>query len=534
MATADLREELECSICLNLFADPLTLSCGHHFCQGCIGSLLDTQEASGLYTCPECRLDYQERPVLQRNRKLANIVGLLCSTAPEMDRAETYCTYCIYSSVPAVKTCLHCEASLCDKHLRVHSKSEDHVLVEPTTLVENRRCSVHKQITGYYCCEDGACICASCYVIGEHRGHSVELLTEASEKKKVKLRSVLEKLEPKKDQTLERIQMLREHRSQMQQQASHTAKRVRDVFQYMRDQLEVREKQVLSEILRLDQHLSLTLSGLIEQLETQKAELSRKIQQIKELCNMVDPLTILQHLNSDETDFFGPKGINNSQGNRDEKILPVEFFEEEKILENLMAGLDDTVTGAKTWWLYGQENQGMQLDIQTAANYVALSEDMKSASWAGINQRRPQTPVRFQNPQVLSTNRFLSERNYLDVEVSESGGWSVGVAYASIAREGEQSWIGNNSSSWCLYRYNNMYSVRHNSQGTKLPHSPSCGRLRISLDHKGKCLSFYELSEPIRHLHTFRASFNEPLHVAVRVGWMGNAWVRIISNKAIQ
>ncbi|OCT73641.1 hypothetical protein XELAEV_18032604mg [Xenopus laevis] len=139
---------------------------------------------------------------------------------------------------------------------------------------------------------------------------------------------------------------------------------------------------------------------------------------------------------------------------------------------------------------------------------------------------------RFQVPQTLSSRSFPSGRHYWEVEVSESGEWGVGVTYPSIERGGDQSCIGNNNKSWCLYRWNNnnTYSVGHDNKWTELPHVSSCRRIRISLDYEAGRLSFYELSEPIRHLYTFTATFTEPLHVAFWV-WEEGVWVRIISER---
>uniref|UniRef100_A0A4W3I5A8 RING-type domain-containing protein n=1 Tax=Callorhinchus milii TaxID=7868 RepID=A0A4W3I5A8_CALMI len=37
-----LRKELQCSVCLDLFQDPVILSCGHNFCQSCILHVWDS------------------------------------------------------------------------------------------------------------------------------------------------------------------------------------------------------------------------------------------------------------------------------------------------------------------------------------------------------------------------------------------------------------------------------------------------------------------------------------------------------------
>uniref|UniRef100_A0A4W3GTL0 Uncharacterized protein n=1 Tax=Callorhinchus milii TaxID=7868 RepID=A0A4W3GTL0_CALMI len=47
-----LTEELKCSVCLELFTDPVTLDCGHNFCRSCISQSWENRESKA---CPECR-----------------------------------------------------------------------------------------------------------------------------------------------------------------------------------------------------------------------------------------------------------------------------------------------------------------------------------------------------------------------------------------------------------------------------------------------------------------------------------------------
>ncbi|OCU02374.1 hypothetical protein XELAEV_18008137mg [Xenopus laevis] len=535
MAAADLRDELTCPICLSIYTDPVSLPCGHNFCQGCIGELLDTQEGSGGYSCPECRAEYQERPAQQRNRVLCNIAERFLSTHPEQDGARIFCTYCVHSRVPAAKSCLQCEISMCDVHLTAHNQSVEHVLTEPTASFINRKCSNHKKLLEYYCCEDGVCICVSCCLAGEHRGHRVELLNEASDKKKEKMRNVLEKLSTERGKTERGAQRLQECKREVEEKAAGETERVTALFRDIREQLDSLEKRLLSDISRQKEELSLQLRDLMQQLEIKKDEMSRKIHLIEELCNMADPLIVLQEQESDEADFCGTEGADNEgrERERDDITFPaVGDLDVDLISETLLTGLAGIVTGVNVT-ISGQdmlEATDMFLDINTAGN-VYVSRDRKSAYYSIMkDQCRPLTLKRFKVPQMLSTRSFSSGQHYWEVEGSESGSWGVGVAYPSIERVGEQSGIGENNKSWCLFRWwNNTYSVRHDKKNTELPHVPSCNRIRISLDYEAKRLSFYELSEPIRHLHTFTSSFTEPLHASFSIVYDINAWVRIIS-----
>uniref|UniRef100_A0A8C5N063 Uncharacterized protein n=1 Tax=Leptobrachium leishanense TaxID=445787 RepID=A0A8C5N063_9ANUR len=535
--------ELTCSICLNIYTDPVTLPCGHSFCRTCIGDVLDTQEASGAYTCPECRAESQERPALVNVRKLRNIAENIRSTHPEQEEAGIPCTYCIQYLVPAAKTCLHCEASLCENHLRVHSKSEEHLLTEPTTSLENRKCSVHKKVLEYYCCEDAACICVSCSLAGEHRGHQVETLNEASEKKKDKLKNILQKLTSQIDKAKRRFQNLEELRRQVQGKAAGITERVTALIRDIRKQLEDLEKRFLSEISRQEEQVSLRVSDLIRQLEIKKVMLSMKMSDIEELCDMTDPVTVLQGRESDRADYYDAE---ENTERRDIKVRDVGDLDVGLISVTLHSGLAGIVTKIKRqhrvleasdmlldvntasdMLLDVNTASDMFLDVNTAGDYVSVSEVLKTVSRSGINQSRPETPERFQDSQVLSSSSFSSGRHYWEVEVSESGGWRVGMTYPSIERREEQSWFGNNNKSWGLEKFiNKKYYMRHDNKGIHFPHPPTCHRFGIFLDYEAGRLSFYELCDPIRHLHTFTAAFTEPLHAGFGV-YGYNSWVRI-------
>ncbi|XP_077122837.1 E3 ubiquitin/ISG15 ligase TRIM25-like [Ranitomeya variabilis] len=513
MASADLKEELLCSICLSTYTDPVMLRCGHNYCRMCIDQVLDTQEGSGVYSCPECREKFQERPALMRNlfmRKMENFL----STPPAQTKSGICCTYCVDSPVPAVRSCLHCEASLCDKHLRVHSKSPEHVLSDPTTSVEKRKCSVHKKILEYYCTEDDACICVYCSA-GEHRGHRVELLNEAPEKKKRKLRHVLQKFKTKINDIEKKVQSLEEQMTKAQEQAAGKAQKVTTLCTQMRRGMEDLDKKVLSEISGQEKKESLSLSALIHQLEIKKEQLSRKVRHIKELCNMMDPLTVLQE--PDTGDLCDPEeeGGDEDTGGHDKQPHDGDDLDV-AVISHTLHTLSNVISGIRSG-IYVLSPADILLDVTTAANNLFISEDLKTATCTEVAQERPETAERFQYYQVMSRRGFTSGQHYWDVEGRTSGRWRVGMCYPSIDRSGQQSYIGNNDKSWCFWRSNNQYLMTHDKKMIRLPHSISSDRVRICLDYEDGQLSFYELCDPIKHLHTFTATFSEPLHAALCV-----------------
>lgn len=519
MASADLRKELDCSICLNIYTDPVTLRCGHNFCRVCIDRVLDSQKGTAHYACPECRKRFRSRPTLQKNITLCNIVESFRSQ-PERKETGISCTYCIHASVPAVKSCLLCEASLCDSHLNVHSNSPEHVLSDPTASLENRKCPVHKKVLVYYCTEDATSICVSCCLIGEHKGHQIESLEEAAEKIKKHLQSAIQKLGTKREKIEKRVQSLQERKRKVQGKASEETERVAALFRDLKRQMEELEMRVRGEISGQAEKLSRSVSDSIQQLEVKKYALSSKMRQIEELCDSMDPLIVLQE-SAQGGLCDGDEGDEDTE-RQNKFLLTAGDLDVALISHTLHTGLSDIISrtnGAS----YMQEIADILLDVNTAGYYLHISDDRKTVSWSDISQNRPETPERFQYaPQVLSSRSFSSGRHYWDAEVSGSDEWRVGMCYPSIERKGikSQSAIGSNNKSWCLHRTEDRYLMIHDGNKIQLADNNCIERVRIYLDYEAGQISFFELGIPIRHLHTFTATdtFTEPIHAALYLG----------------
>ncbi|XP_075139875.1 E3 ubiquitin/ISG15 ligase TRIM25-like [Leptodactylus fuscus] len=511
MASADQRDELNCSICLSLYTDPVFLRCGHNFCRSCIVNVLDTQEAAGAYLCPDCRAEYPERPVLEKN-KLGNIVEPFLSTLPGMEETRIFCTYCTKSPVPAVKSCLQCELSLCGEHLEAHNKSVDHSLVEPTESFKSRKCSKHNEVLKYYCPIDAACICVSCWVAGDHKGHDVDLLDVASEKKKEKLRSDIDKLNSKKEEAGKRIQNLQDHGKEQQEKAAGLAKRVSGLFIDLREKMDNLEKRIQDDISTQKYQVSLTVLPLVLQMQLHKDELTKTINQLEGLCNITDPLTLL-HENVNRGDI-----IDQSCDVIDNGIDPP-FVDEDIVSQMLHKGLLDFIDALTDLKIKRQisvmKKSDILLDKGTAHDNIILSQDLRSASYTVTSQDRPDGPKRFKSCQVFSTRSFSSGRHYWEVDVSKAEKWIIGVAGKSLERKvvGNESYVGYNDKSWGL-SINGAFGARYNNIHTQLKSESPVQVVGVYLNYDTGRLSFYQLCDPVRHLHTFTATFTEPLYAA--------------------
>uniref|UniRef100_A0A3Q3K081 Bloodthirsty-related gene family, member 1 n=1 Tax=Monopterus albus TaxID=43700 RepID=A0A3Q3K081_MONAL len=68
------EDQFTCSICLEVFNNPVSTPCGHSFCQACISSYWNGDGgAAKSYQCPLCKETFRKRPELHINRTLKEI-----------------------------------------------------------------------------------------------------------------------------------------------------------------------------------------------------------------------------------------------------------------------------------------------------------------------------------------------------------------------------------------------------------------------------------------------------------------------------
>ncbi|XP_039598480.1 E3 ubiquitin-protein ligase TRIM47-like, partial [Polypterus senegalus] len=191
-----LQDEFSCSMCLDIFSDPMSLSCGHSFCLKC---LTDYWDQSQVCSCPQCRHTFTTRPELHRNTVLNEVIKklkrMVISPPPSpLPSSENYaglsdveCDICTEKTFRAVKSCLTCMASFCQTHLQPHHEAaalKHHKLTDPDRNLKEKLCVKHQKSLEIYCKTDKICICPICGV-SEHNGHKmVELDTERKEKEK--------------------------------------------------------------------------------------------------------------------------------------------------------------------------------------------------------------------------------------------------------------------------------------------------------------------------------------------------------------
>ncbi|XP_017545449.1 probable E3 ubiquitin-protein ligase MID2 isoform X2 [Colossoma macropomum] len=247
-----LESELTCPICLELFEDPLLLPCAHSLCFNCAHRILVSHcsgtkplESVSAFQCPTCRyvitLNQRGLEGLKRNVTLQNIIdrfqkasvsgpnspsesrrprpysatlgggGGSARSSPAANGSVTgimsaeqrvACQFCEQEPPrEAVKTCVTCEVSYCDRCLRATHPNKkpftSHRLLEPVADAHLRglACLEHEnEKVNMYCVVDDQLICALCKLVGRHREHQVTSLSDRFDKLKQTLENNLTNL----------------------------------------------------------------------------------------------------------------------------------------------------------------------------------------------------------------------------------------------------------------------------------------------------------------------------------------------------
>ncbi|KAM9826870.1 uncharacterized protein ACB057_013595 [Neosynchiropus ocellatus] len=521
-------EVLSCSICLELLKDPVTLPCGHSFCQVCVEGYWDSEDERNIYQCPQCRRTFTPRPLLQKNIMLAELVeelkktGLqaadLCYAGPE----DVACDSCTGRKLKALKSCLVCLTSYCEQHLQPHLEApafRRHKLVHPSKQLQEIICSQHDKVKEIFCRTDQQVICALC-AVDQHKDHHIVSAAAERREREKEVDQSRGRIQQSIQEREEEVKLLQQEQKTISDSADKAVKDSQETLQQLIQNLQRSMSDVEQRIRSRQETEAARVRGLQEQLEQEIAELKKRDDELQQLSLTDSHLVFLQNwssLSEVSEDLLSSRTHVRPHGCFEEVAAAVSASRDR--LQDLLRDTWPDISlmlapEPKTRAEFLRSSRDITLDPNTAHSWLLLSEGNRKVTYKRKVQSPPHHPDRFTSSTQVLSKEPLTGHCYWEVE--RRGAVGVAVSYKNITRSGEESGFGFNNKSWSLYCHDYGCSFRHNSIGTELSTVPS-SRVGVYLDHSAGLLSFYSVSEAMTLLHRVQTTFTQPLHAGVMV-----------------
>ncbi|XP_046907246.1 E3 ubiquitin-protein ligase TRIM39-like [Hypomesus transpacificus] len=511
------EDQFHCSICLDVFTDPVSILCGHNFCKACITKYWDNCD---LCQCPMCKMTFDKRPDLYVNTFISEMAAQFRKSEPltqatisrdlRPTKPEVSCDICTGTKLKALKSCLVCLASYCETHLEPHQRVaawKKHKLIDPVKNLEDRMCQKHEKLLELFCRKDRTFVCVMC-MRTDHKTHGFITLEKAYEQRKIMLGQMMDEM---KQMMEERSWKIQEIKLSVETSKTDAKKEISDsiqVFKALVRSIERSQAELIEVIEEKQKAAEKQAEGLIQDLEQEITELKRRSIELEQLSHTDDHHHLLQSFPSlstpphtkDWSEISVHSGLSVGAVRRAVSQLEETLNKEmEKLPEVKLKRIQ-------------QYAVDVILDPDTACHQLILTEDGKQARHEEIEQDLPDNPERFDYcARVLGKQGFSSGRFYYEVQVEGKTGWILGVVRESINRKGRIIPSPNNGY-WTIWlRTGGVYEARTGPDVLlSLRQKPQ--KVGVFVDYEEGLVSFSDV-EARSHIYSFTGcTFTEKLY----------------------
>ncbi|XP_026120564.1 E3 ubiquitin-protein ligase TRIM39-like isoform X2 [Carassius auratus] len=500
---SSLSEDIQCSVCLDVFTDPVTTPCGHNFCKICLNKCWDNSQTC---SCPYCKETFKQRPDLKINTTLRELVDHYKKKSPEKT-TEVLCDFCEERKLKALKSCLVCQSSYCETHLEPHlrvTRLKKHKLMDPVSNLEDYICQKHERPLDLFCRDDQTCVCSFCTET-DHKNHNTVPIEEESQEKKTELMKTQKDVQLMIQNRIKKIQDIK-HSAEVRKRNTEKEKAVRvELFTDLIRSIERHQTELLEMMEEQQKAAEKQEQELIEELEQEITELKMRNTELEQLSHTEDHLHLLQIHSS----------LCSSRNTRNWPEISMKTHESLETLRRALTQLKDTIdeklTLTELKWMQ-QYAVDVTLDPDTAHPKLILSDDGKQVRHGDIRQKLPDKPERFDTcPCVLGKEGFSLGRFYFEVQVKGKTQWDFGVARESINRKGEIT-ASPSDGYWTVWLRNGDEYKALEDRPVSLSLRVKPQRVGVFVDYEEGLVSFYDV-ESSSHIYSFTAlSFTEKLY----------------------
>ncbi|XP_016298862.1 E3 ubiquitin-protein ligase TRIM21-like [Sinocyclocheilus anshuiensis] len=505
------KELFQCSVCLDVFTIPVSLPCGHTFCQSCI---LAQWTASGSSHCPKCSTVFQETPELCENsfaremaKQIHNQRGQRSAEYRPVTSHNVLCDMCPLEKVScAVKSCLVCVASYCEVHVTSHtSRFTKHTLVQPQRM-DKRICRIHERPLELYCRYDQSAVCVLCMNTEHSTHHTIPVEREWAERKTqlLKTQSDLKRM------IMDRWSKADELRHSIKLNKENTEREIAysvEVFTALQQFIDRSQSELLRKMKHKQKTEEKRVESLIKELEREIAKLNARNSELEKLSCSEDHFYLIQAFRSPsevpKCKSWSQVSVHTRQGL---EVLRETLNAAEELLKTQIY----TATKRELEAI-SQYAVDMTLDPDTANPWLVVSADRRCVTDGNVERNVPNNAERFDMaPCVLSREPISRGRGYWEVGVSGKTAWDLGVARKSVNRKGLVT-LSPEDGYWavCLRGGTEYRACDGESVLLSLKTLPQ--RIGIYVDYEKGQVSFYDTSART-HIYSFTGQcFTESL-----------------------
>ncbi|XP_033982689.1 probable E3 ubiquitin-protein ligase TRIML1 [Trematomus bernacchii] len=494
------EDQFLCSICLDVFTDPVTIPCGHNFCKACITQHWDTKVP---YQCPNCKKVFNTRPELQVNTFISEMAAQFRQSAQQkassssseqqvVKPGEVPCDVCTGTRLKALKSCLVCLESYCETHLEPHLTRpglKKHQLIDPEENLESRMCVKHDKLLDLFCKTDQVCVCMLC-TYSDHKTHDVVPLKEGYEGKKAELGKTEAEIQQMIQKRRLKIQEMNRSVELSKEGADRGIADGVQVFTALKESVERSQAELIDTIKEKQRETEEQAEGFIKELEQEISELKKRSSEVEQLSRSEDQLHLLQSFTS----------LNAAPPTKNWTEVRVHPPSYEGTVGRAVTQLEETLSKQMKKLLSELELKRVQqyevevtLDPDTAQPALILSDDGKQVRHVDVMKNLPDNPKRFDHcVNVLAKQSFFSGIFYYEVQVQGKTGWDLGVVRESINRKGQIPATPQNGY-WAIWLRNENQYIACAGPRVRLSLKSQPEKVGVFVDYEEGLVSFYDV-----------------------------------------
>ena len=314
----NLREEVSCSVCSDLFTDPKHLSCLHSFCLKCLKGWYETCGGGDAIRCPKCQTfsqvpasgDLKDLPTSFYLNGLIDVLAIKeCSKTQvkcgNCDQKTSVATYCFQCCIFYCEECLIGHNIMRDKKehrvlavKEFQDKDYEDVLKRPVFC---SRQGHQKKKLKLFCKECKTAVCQTCVML-DHNGHKLTLIEEEAENQRLEIKTVIATQRHKLDEKMNVVAQLDKDYAKVIQQsetlkdnvqrfADGLIKTIRAKMQNVIDAVENQTKKSLESLTakrgEIQQQINVIESSLEEADKLLKRSTTAEVVQLKKTLQTI-------------------------------------------------------------------------------------------------------------------------------------------------------------------------------------------------------------------------------------------------------